>query len=387
MKSFAKLRSPKDPEMGLSSTMLRFVIPAKARIQARRRTNLNTRFRGYDGRRILPFFLVNLLNLKKMLVNGAGPAQFLLVILVLSWFAQTSSAADKLRVSNCYIGGAVLPLWLAKDAGFYAREGLDVEQIWIQGNPAVSSLMSGEIDLIYCIPHNAIGAIANGADLQFIASIYNRMQYRIVAAPGIDKIEQLKGKLLGIARIHDVSHFYVRLALKKFGLNADQDVRVISTGGQADRTIALKNGRVAATILNPAYAMTLEKEGFKTILDIESLNFPVVGNTTAARRVFLKEKRPLAVRYLRALVASMKKIQEDPELSKKVLAKYLRLQDKAIIEENYRFNSGKYLEAVPTIPIDGLRYAIESLIPTVPAAKNLKVESLIDASILADAAK
>jgi len=311
-----------------------------------------------------------------------------LVVALVCWLiANSLKAADRLRVSNCYIGGAILPLWMAKDAGFYAREGLEVEQIWIQGNPSTSALIAGEIDLLYCIPHNVIGAIANGADLQFIASIYNRMQYRIVAAPGIDKVEQLKGKLLGIARIHDVSHFYVRLALKKFGMNADQDVRVISTGGQADRTVALKNGRVAATILNPAYAMSLEKDGFKTILDLETLNFPVVGNMTAARRLFLKEQRPVAVRFIRALVASMKKIQEDPELSKKILARNLRLQDRAIIEENYRFNSGKFLEAFPTLPIDGLRYAIDSLVPTVPAAKNLKAEALIDPSILTEVAK
>ena len=121
-------------------------------------------------------------------------------------------AADKLRVSNCYIGGAILPLWMAKDAGFYEREGLDVEQIWIQGNPATAALIAGEIDLLYCIPHNTISAIAGGADLVFVASIYNRMQYRIVAAPGIDKMEQLLGKVVGVARLHDVAHFYLRLA-------------------------------------------------------------------------------------------------------------------------------------------------------------------------------
>ena len=314
-------------------------------------------------------------------------ARVLLLAAACSLFAGTTNAADKLRVSNCYIGGAILPLWLAKDAGYYAREGLDVEQIWIQGNPAVSSLVAGEIDLLYCIPHNVIGAMASGADLQFIASVYNRMQYRIVAAPGIDRMEQLKGKVVGIARIHDVSHFYLRLALKRFAMNPDADVRVISTGGQADRTLALKNGRVAATILNPAFAMTLEKDGFKTILDIETLNFPVVGNMTAARRQFIKEKRPLALRFVRALVASMKKIQDDPELSKKVLAKNLRLQDKAIIDENYRFNSGKFLESFPTLPIEGMRYAIDSLVSTVPAAKNLKAEALMDSSILAEVAK
>ena len=115
-------------------------------------------------------------------------------------------------------------------------------------------------------------------------------------------------------------------------MNAEKDVRFLSTGGQADRTLALKNGRVQASILNPAYALTLEKDGFKTILDLETLNFPVLGNMTSTRRAFLKEKRPLAVRFVRALAASMKRIQDDPELSKKVLAKNLRLQDKAIIE-------------------------------------------------------
>jgi len=297
-----------------------------------------------------------------------------------------SLAADKLRVSNCYIGGAILPLWMAKDAGFYEREGLDIEQIWIQGNPATAALIAGEIDALYCIPHNTISAIAGGADLAFVASIYNRMQYRIVAASGIDKMEQLRGRVLGVARLHDVAHFYLRLALKRFGMS-DRDVQMAAVGGQSDRVLALKNGRVVATIVNPANALVLEKLGFKTILDIDSLNFPVIGNAVAVRRAMLKERRPVVVRFIRALGASMKKIQEDPELSKKVLARNLRLQDKAIIEENYRFNSGKNLESFPTLPLDGLRYAIDSLIPTVPNAKNLKPEALVDLSILADAAK
>jgi NitT/TauT family transport system substrate-binding protein len=301
--------------------------------------------------------------------------------------APTAHSADKLRVSNCYIGGGILPLWMAKDAGYYEREGLDVEQIWIQGNPATAALIAGEIDVLHCIPHNTISAIASGADLQFVASIYNRMQYRIIAAPGIDRVEQLKGKILGIARIHDVSHFYLRLALQRFNMNADRDVQVAAVGGQNDRVLALKNGRVAATILNPANALVLEKAGFKTILDMATLNFPVVGNMSAVRRSMLKEHRPLVVKFVRALVKSMKRIQDDPELSKKILARNLRLQDKAIIEENYRFNSGKNLEAFPTLPLDGLRYAIDSLVPTVPNAKNLKAETLVDPNVLAEVAK
>jgi NitT/TauT family transport system substrate-binding protein len=305
-----------------------------------------------------------------------------LIIVVLCCSESLGRAADKLRVSHCYIGGAVLPLWIAKEAGLYQREGLDVELIWIQGNPATAALIAGEIDLLHCIPHNTISAIANGADIVFISSIYNRMQYRIVGTADIEKPQQLKGKTIGVARVYDVAHFYIRLALQRFGMNADQDVRLISAGGQSDRVLALKSGRVAATIVNPANALILEKSGFRTVIDLESLNFPVVGNMMAARRTTIKERRSVLVRFTRALVAGLKKIQNEPEFSKKVLAKYLRLQDKAVIEENYRFNSGSYLESVPAIPVEGLRYAVESLIPTVPAAKNWKAESMIDTSIL-----
>ena len=207
------------------------------------------------------------------------------------------------------------------------------------------------------------------------------MQYRIVAAPDIERPQQLKGKTLGVARIHDVAHFYVRLALRRFGMN-DQDIRVLAVGGQTDRVLALKSGRVAATIVNPANALVLEKSGFKTIIDLETLNFRVVGDMTAAKRATVRERRQVLIRFMRAFLVSLKKIQNEPDFSKKVLAKYLRLQDKAVIDENYRFNSGNYLESVPAIPLEGLRYAVESLIPTVPAAKSLRAESMIDTTIL-----
>ena len=195
--------------------------------------------------------------------RGIGSALLIISIALVGGVAPTKlHAADKLRVSNCYIGGAILPLWMAQDTGVYEREGLDVEQIWIQGNPATAALIAGEIDALYCIPHNTISAIAGGADLLFVASIYNRMQYRIIAGPGIDKMEQLRGKVVGVARLHDVAHFYLRLALKRFGMS-DRDVQMAAVGGQNDRVLALKNGRVAATILNPANALVLRRVALK----------------------------------------------------------------------------------------------------------------------------
>src|SRR5215468_5275529 len=109
---------------------------------------------------------------------------FIFTIFILTAASVTVGAAEKLRVSNCYIGGAIMPLWVTQESGLFQREGLDVELITIQGQPAVAALIAGDVDLLYCIPHAVISAAAGGADLMFVGSIYNRMQYRIVAAPG-----------------------------------------------------------------------------------------------------------------------------------------------------------------------------------------------------------
>ena len=320
------------------------------------------------------------LRLAPILVCG-----FVLASIVL--FPPHQASADKLRVGHCYIGGAILPLWMPREEGFFKRQGLDVELVWIQGGLAFASLIAGDVDLVYCVPHLGISAIAGGADLVFLGSVYNRMQLRIVAEPGIEKLEQLKGKLIAIGRLNDVPYFYLRLALQSFGVNPEQDIKFVFVPGQNERVLALKNGRAAATILNPANAMMLEKVGFKTVLDLATLGFPVVGSTLTVRQRTVSEGRPILVKFLKALVQGIEKVQGDPETSKKILVKYLRLQDKDIVDENYRFNSGKNLEKIPWIPLQGMRYAIDFLSPTVPAVKKLKPESLIDHSLLEEALK
>src|SRR5262249_25235153 len=52
--------------------------------------------------------------------------------LVLSLAAPGVARAEKLRVSNCYVGGAIMPLWVTQESGLFQREGLDVELITIQ---------------------------------------------------------------------------------------------------------------------------------------------------------------------------------------------------------------------------------------------------------------
>jgi ABC-type nitrate/sulfonate/bicarbonate transport system substrate-binding protein len=247
--------------------------------------------------------------------------------------------------------------------------------------------MSGEIDLLYCLPHTSLAAAAQGAELVFLASFINRVQFRIVASHEIQKIDQLKGKLLAVSRLHDVAHFYFRLALKSFGINPEKDVQFIAIGGQHDRMLALKSGRVAATVLGPTQAGMMEKIGFKTVLDLETFGLPVVGNVLAAKRNSTRDRRPALIQFLKGMLAGMERIPDDPETSKKVLAKYLRLKDRDFIEENYRLNSVEYLKQAPFLSVEGLRYIIDSLLPTLPAAKNLKAEALIDHSLLEDALK
>ena len=69
----------------------------------------------------------------------------LLLALLLSLFQATSLfAADKMRVAFASFGPALSPAWVTSDKGFWKKQGLDVELIYLGGGSrSVPALLSG----------------------------------------------------------------------------------------------------------------------------------------------------------------------------------------------------------------------------------------------------
>src|SRR5437762_4817993 len=126
-------------------------------------------------------------------------AVFGLVVFLL-WIQQ-SLAADRIRIGYSSISGAYTPIWVAHDAGYFAKEGLQDDIILIpSGTQLAQVTVAGEIDIGSLNGSSAIAAALQGADLKIIGNSGNKMVFSLYVRPEIKSVEALKGKKIGITR-------------------------------------------------------------------------------------------------------------------------------------------------------------------------------------------
>ena len=113
--------------------------------------------------------------------------------------------------------GQVAP-WIAKEAGYFSKYGIEAELIYIPAVAATQALIAGEIQLAQATGVSTSGAILAGADVRIIASVQDRLSGSIYARPEIKTPEDLKGKKLGISRFGAVSETGAAMFLARFGL-------------------------------------------------------------------------------------------------------------------------------------------------------------------------
>ena len=78
--------------------------------------------------------------------------------------------------------------------GFAEREGLKVEVLDVKDDPiGMKALLSGEVDS-YVGVYGAIAASARGADVKLLGCNWHAAPYVMLARPGVDRIEDLRGK-------------------------------------------------------------------------------------------------------------------------------------------------------------------------------------------------
>ena len=143
----------------------------------------------------------------------------LLVALASSPTSHAAEGPQKLRVAYAAITAAFAIPWIAKEAGIFQRHGLDVELVYIAaGSRAVQTLVGGSVDVAAFGGPAGVDAQLAGADTVYVGIPVNRVIVFTVAAPQIQRVEELRGKIVGVTRIGTVTDFFTRLYLRQAGL-------------------------------------------------------------------------------------------------------------------------------------------------------------------------
>ena len=314
------------------------------------------------------------------MVNLLALAFFIVAFLGHGPDSQAASSPTKIVIAHAAMNARVLPLWTAKEQGFFLKYGVPFEAIFIRQAPTlVAALTSGDIQIGYTGGTAVLGAAAGGVDLKILAAFTNRVTYDVVARPGIKTPEELRGKKFGVQSIGGTVWMGAILALEHFGLDPDRDkVSLIAVGDQVVLAQALMVGTIDATVLDGVMSRTLREKGFTILAELSKLNLPITSVGIIARGSFI-QKNPQAIEnLLKALLEAEAFIfaPSNKAAVLNILKRYLRVGEQDA-EEGYR-DVLTGIDRKPYPSLAGLRNIQRLMKLRNPNVEKVKVEELVD---------
>jgi ABC-type nitrate/sulfonate/bicarbonate transport system substrate-binding protein len=304
--------------------------------------------------------------------------RYWLAVLVLFVITHEAGAQPATRVMSGYaaISGPHAVLWVAREAGLFEKNGLRADVAYIRsGSTMGQALVAGEIQMAQMGGPAALAAGVAGFDVALIAVALNTTP--IVIMGTVSKMEELKGKGIGITRYGSNTDISARFAIRKFGLQPEKDVALLQLEDYPGIMGGLQSGRIAAGALADPFTDHAKKLGYKEIADIASLGleFPFV--SIVAKKTYLRDQPDVAQRFVRAYTEAIALYKNNRELAMKVTSKYSGIKDAAILTSTVNFYAPK-LARVPYPTVGGIRFILDQIAARDPKAKNVNAESFMD---------
>jgi len=309
-------------------------------------------------------------------------AAICLVSVFTAGVVRAADAPQKLRVAYAAITAAFSIPWVAKEAGIFQRHGLDVELVYIaSGSRAVQTLVGGSID-VACIGGPAgVDAKLAGADTVYVAIPVNRVLVFTVAAPQIQRIEEMRGKSIGVTRIGTVTDFFTRLYLRQNNLVPDKDVMIRQAGGLPEIVAALKAGQIHGGTFGFPAVLHARAAGFRVLVDYNTAGYRYPLSTIIVTQRLLRTQESAVRRFLEAQIEAVHRFKTDPELAMKVIGKYTQTTDRAMLEETQRVYAAAF-ERVPFPDLEDMKLGLTQVAETNPRVRNSDPKEFVDGRLL-----
>jgi len=310
------------------------------------------------------------------LLRQAAVLWFVISIVPPLAFPQTKPLRQMyVGVSSVSMGNIII--YVTKEAKLFEKYGLYADPVAMRGSGESSKAMiGGSIQVAPIATPTVINADLAGADLVILSHTLPGVVHAMIVKPEIKRVEDLKGKKIGVTTFGSLTDFLVRYMLRKKGLNPDRDVALIQIGGDPERIGALKQGSIdAASLSFPGYGIAM-KMGFSMLWDsAKEIDYPWIEITT--RRSIVQRDRDMMMNYMKAYMEATALFKKDREFSKKVIKKVLRVDNEELLNESYDLFSKAFLQT-PYPATTGMKTSFEYVAATRPEVWNNKPEEFTD---------
>ena len=301
------------------------------------------------------------------------------------WFclfvATSASGQDKLRIAYAG-GGSTAPVWIIQERGLLKKYNISAEIVQINASPAaLQAMVAGDVDLNVTGVTNLVSARLAGIDVVMLMAVMPTFPNQVVAQKSINSMAELRGKTGGINRFGASTDLGLRLVLRRFGLDPEKDVKLISVGGTAQAVAAMSKGLIQFGISTEPFVREAEKVGFKTLVDIGALKIPFHWAGVLSREATIKARRPVLARFVRAMTEAIHIYKSEKEWTKSVIGKYLRTNEAENLERTYNSFSPMFPE-VPYPTPEGVKTLLDDLAGKSPKAGEANPKEFVDGSFV-----
>jgi len=303
------------------------------------------------------------------------------LLLSISGSAPAQAQLTKLSVGYSAISGDALPAWIAKDAGIFEKNGLDVQLVFFTGGTtAVMALVSTDTPIAQLAGAAVINSVMAGSDAALVVGGVTSLNYYLLGRPEIKTAEQLRGGSVAISRFGSSSDFIARYALQKVGLTPGKDVTIVQIGSTTARVDAALTGRVQATVVNPPASIIAQKRGMTVLADLPKLGLVYQHTSVATTRKYIREHPEIVRRYVKSQVDAVHRIYTDKEASLRALARFIgRTVERDVLEKTWEnLLSESVLPRKQYPSLEG----IKTILATELKGKPGKPEDFVDSSFI-----
>ena len=277
--------------------------------------------------------------------------------------------------------GYHLPMWVAQEAGLYARNGLDVDLRLTPATAGMAALLAGELQMTTGAGE-LLNATVGGADLVVLANLSPVSPWKFMVSTSIRTKEDFIGKRVAVTRIGSSTDAGTRVGLRLIGLDPARDVTFVQT---ADLTAALLGGAADGALRSPPETIRLEAQGYHALFDLAALGAPAADLVIVAGRPWVSGHREVVQRYIDSLVQAIALQKTDKAVAFAALRKYMKLEDEAELEGTWQVFVQSVFPRVPYPRPEHFANTLAALGEHQEELRGFDVNQVIDASFLRSA--
>jgi NitT/TauT family transport system substrate-binding protein len=299
----------------------------------------------------------------------------------------TAALAQKLTIGWSAVSALNAPFWVAREAGFLEKEGLDANLVYIPSSSTMAQAqVSGDVQISTANSQVIVDADLKGADLVAMGAVTNAVAFYVMANPAISSIADLKGKRVGVTRFGASTDFAIRTLLEKHNLRPVSDVPIVQIGGMPEIAAALSNGAIAAAPMSYPMAYVAQQNGAKLLANMarEGIAFVHVGITTS--KGFLARNRDQSKGFLRAYARAVHYMHTNPEGFKKIITRYSKITDPGMLEGTVKY-AYDFVEKVPLVKREAIQNTIEAIAERRADAKSAQANQFYDNGLVRELIK